>query len=62
MVCTPRPFGASASAADAFAFSGAQDAASRTFENVALLWAAPWRAYWAFAFEALNPENYSYRA
>jgi len=27
-------------------------------ENVAVMWAAPWRAYWAFAFEAMDPQNY----
>ena len=61
MVCSPRPMGAPL-AADAFAFSDAQDAVSRTLENVALLWVAPWRAYWAVAFETLNLENYTYRA
>ncbi|MGF1657880.1 MAG: hypothetical protein ACFCUS_00440 [Rubrimonas sp.] len=60
MVCTPRPVGA-ASAADAFAFSDAQGVIGRTVENVTLLWVAPWKAYWAFAFETLNPENYGLR-
>ena len=41
---------------EAFAFSG--DAAARQWENIALLWAAPWRAWWAIAFETLDPENY----
>ena len=59
MVCMPRPFGASVSAGhDAFAFAPQQGASERTAENVALLWTAPWRAYWAFAFETMNPENY----
>jgi hypothetical protein len=43
---------------EAFAFAPSQDASSRTFDNVALMWTAPWRAYWAFTFETMNPDNY----
>lgn len=59
MVCIPRPYGASVGvASDAFTFAPRQGATERTLDNVTLLWTAPWRAYWAFAFETMNPENY----
>lgn len=44
--------------ASAFDFSASPDAASRMIENAAVMWTAPWRAYWAFAFEAMDPQNY----
>jgi hypothetical protein len=42
-------------------FSEAQDAQRRAFENMAALWIAPWRAYWAVASEALDPANHGPR-
>lgn len=44
--------------ASAFDFSASPDAASRMIENAAVIWTAPWRAYWALAFEAMDPQNY----
>jgi len=57
MVCHPHSTRASGSGS-AFDFSASPDATSRMMENVAVMWAAPWRAYWAFAFEAMDPQNY----
>lgn len=57
MVCHPNRTRASGSLS-AFDFSDSPDATSRMIENVAVMWAAPWRAYWAFAFEAMDPQNY----
>ena len=42
-----------------FAFSG--DAAAKQWENLALLWTAPWKAWWAVALETLEPGNYGRR-
>ena len=59
MACMIAPANTRASGpGDAFAFSGDADAASRSVQNVALLMATPWMAYWALAFEAMNPDNY----
>lgn len=59
MVCVAAPMRMKTrGAGDAFTFSPNDDATSRSVQNVALLLSAPWMAYWAFAFEALNPENY----
>jgi hypothetical protein len=44
--------------ADAFAFAPSLGALDRTLTNTTTLMTAPWLAFWAFAFEALNPENY----
>lgn len=52
MVCMPGPVEKS----DMFAFSG--ESGARQWENLALLWSAPWKAWWAVAFEALEPRNY----
>jgi hypothetical protein len=60
MVCMPGPDPRRRASApgDAFAFSGGRDAAERTFENAAVLWSTPWRAFWAVAFETMDPANY----
>jgi hypothetical protein len=60
MVCVPGPDtrGRAAAPADAFAFGGERDASARAVENAAVLWSAPWRAFWAVAFEAMDPANY----
>lgn len=59
MICAP--YSATPSpAGDAFSFSGGSGAFGRGFENVTVLWTAPWRAYWALTFEALDPENYRF--
>jgi hypothetical protein len=60
MPCVPAPVTRAIPAprADAFAFSPSLGALDRTFTNTATLMTAPWLAFWAFAFEALNPENY----
>ena len=63
MPCVPAPTVRAAKTAprgDAFAFAPAHDAMGRTLSNTTTLLAAPWMAFWAFAFEALNPENYRY--
>jgi hypothetical protein len=31
---------------------------ARLFANAVALWSAPWRAWWAIAFEALDSRNY----
>jgi hypothetical protein len=46
------------SSPDAFAFSPSNDAFGRTVENTTVMLSAPWRAYWAFAFEAMDIRNY----
>ena len=43
---------------DAFAFAQADGLAERSLQNLTALWSVPWVAYWALAFEALNPGNY----
>lgn len=43
---------------DAFAFAPADGLAGRSLQNLTALWTVPWVAYWALAFEALNPDNY----
>ena len=43
---------------DAFAFAPSLGAFDRTLANATTLMTAPWLAFWAFTFEALNPENY----
>ncbi|PKP63336.1 MAG: hypothetical protein CVT86_05490 [Alphaproteobacteria bacterium HGW-Alphaproteobacteria-8] len=57
MICAPHAK-TSAVPASAFDFSESPDATSRMMSNAAVMWAAPWRAYWALAFEALDPQNY----
>jgi hypothetical protein len=47
-----------AKSGDAFAFSPARDTLGRTVSNTTTLMTAPWMAFWALAFEAMNPENY----
>jgi hypothetical protein len=49
------------SGADMFAFAGGAGEAARIWEAAATMWAAPWRAYWAVALEALDPANYGRR-
>lgn len=56
MICSPRM--AAPNAADAFGLFGSDDMMQRTIENVAALWIAPWQAYWALAFEAMDAANY----
>ncbi|TVQ56274.1 MAG: hypothetical protein EA355_07460 [Rhodobacteraceae bacterium] len=60
MPCAPAPIVREASTARSHANSAWSFAepCDRTLENISILWTAPWQAYWAFAFEALNPENY----
>jgi hypothetical protein len=60
MPCVPAPLSrvARKSDADAFAFSPSQDAMGRTIENTAVMFSAPWRAYWALTLEALDIRNY----
>ncbi len=54
-VCAP----ASATVRPASAFSFSESGVdARAFENAIALWSAPWRAYWAFTFEALDARNY----
>jgi hypothetical protein len=43
---------------DAFAFADHNDLAARAVDNLSMIVVAPWRAWWAFTFETLNPENY----
>lgn len=57
MICAPKMKRA-AGQASAFDFSDSPDVTSRMMENAAVMWTAPWRAYWAFAFEAMDPHNY----
>jgi hypothetical protein len=60
MPCVPIPVSRvkPKSSPDAFAFSPTQDALGRTVENTTVMLTAPWRAYWAFAFEAMDIRNY----
>jgi hypothetical protein len=60
MVCVPGPAAGKPTTVggDAFAFSPDLDATSRTYANVAALWATPWKAWWAVTLEALEPSNY----
>ncbi len=60
MPCVPAPLTRMTrkTDADAFAFSPTQDAMGRTIENATVMMSAPWRAYWAFAFEAMDIRNY----
>jgi hypothetical protein len=55
MACNP---GSGAGGSDIFAFSGQADAAARVWDTATTMWVAPWRAYWAVALEALDPDNY----
>lgn len=57
MICAPTRT-ARSGAAGAFDFAGSPNPASRMMENAAILWTAPWRAYWTLAFEAMDPANY----
>ncbi len=57
MMCAPK-LSRAAGPASAFDFSASPDASSRMMENVAVMWIAPWRAYWALAAEAMDPANY----
>ena len=57
MACMPGPRARDAAQSDVFAFSGGEDS-GRQWETLAQLWAAPWKAWWALALEAMNPENY----
>jgi hypothetical protein len=62
MPCAPAPTVRAASVTarprlgGAWGFGG--EPCDRTLDNLSILWTAPWRAYWAFTMEALNPENY----
>jgi hypothetical protein len=58
MACLPGPRVGDSARADVFAFSGEGGDAARQWETLAQLWSAPWKAWWALAFEAMNPENY----
>lgn len=54
-VCAPRA--SVASPVSAFTFSDATSEA-RAYENALALWSAPWRAWWALTFEALDASNW----
>jgi hypothetical protein len=60
MPCVPAPLPSARTAyrSDVFAFAPSLGALDRTLTNTATLMTAPWLAFWAFTFEALNPENY----
>ena len=61
MPCVPAPVPkrpALPGAGDMFNFSPAGNTIGRTVSNTTTLMTAPWMAFWAVAFEALNPDNY----
>ncbi len=53
MPCVPAPTRATLPT-DAFNFSEAPDVLARSYENAETLMLAPWRAFWALAFESLD--------